>query len=384
MPTGGATVVGGATTGGAASGGIATGGTLVTDPTRGGSATTGGSPAITSTGGTTPTNGGSLGAGGRSKGGAPTGGAATGGAPTGGAATGGAPAGGAATGGAATGGAVSQPGGGRSAGGRGAGGSVTNTGGSPVAGNTSGGGDAVKSAGCGKAPPAATTARQTIDVSGSSREYILVYPTSYDPNHPYRLMFEFHGSGGTAEENIRFQWYGVQPLSGNSMIFVAPQGLGSPAGWPNTGGQDVAFTRALLTFITNNLCVDTSRIFVTGFSYGAMFTNTLGCQMGDVFRAIAPASGGGPNGNCIGKPAAVVIHGSADTTVNVSSGIASRDHWLGANHCGATTVAMEPSPCVVYQGCDPGTPVAWCEHAQGHMILSSFFGPAIWNFFSQF
>jgi polyhydroxybutyrate depolymerase len=77
-----------------------------------------------------------------------------------------------------------------------------------------------------------------------------------------------------------------------------------------------------------------------------------------------------------------VIHGSADTTVNVSSGEASRDHWLKANHCGTTTTPMEPSPCVLYQGCDPGYPVAWCLHSGGHQINSTFFGPAIWNLIS--
>jgi poly(3-hydroxybutyrate) depolymerase len=175
----------------------------------------------------------------------------------------------------------------------------------------------------------------------------------------------------------------MQPLSGNSAIFIAPQGLGSPTGWANSGGQDVAFVKKLVASINETFCVDTSRIFVTGFSYGAMFSNTLGCQMGDVFRAIAPASGGGPNGSCVGKTAAVIIHGSADSTVNISSGEASRDFWLKANHCGTTTKATEPSPCVTYEGCDAGYPVAWCQHTQGHQILSSFFGPAIWNFISQ-
>jgi poly(3-hydroxybutyrate) depolymerase len=268
----------------------------------------------------------------------------------------------------------------------GAGASSGGSAGSTAGGQASSGGSvgATRSAGCGKAPPPASTTRQTLDVAGTMRQYIVVYPSGYDSNRPYRVLFEFHGSTGTAEENIRFKWYGVEPLSGGSVIFVAPQGLGDPSGWPNTGGQDVAFTKQLVTLINDTFCVDTSRIFVTGFSYGAMFSNTLGCQMGDVFRAIAPASGAGPNGKCVGEPAALVIHGAADTTIDVSSGEASRDHWLAANHCGATTSAMEPAPCVKYEGCDPGAPVGWCEHTGGHQIVTSLFGPAIWNFISQF
>jgi polyhydroxybutyrate depolymerase len=361
-PSGGTSSTGGSVN---PSGGTsATGGSV--DPS-GGLSATGGS--VNPSGGASST-GGTAGTGGISRGGSTNLGGRTGAA-------------GGRGGGVATGGAGGL--GGNSATTGGQGGTSSATGGANATGGSTGAsGDPTPSSGCGKPAPAATTAKQTMDVGGTAREYIVVYPTSYDPNHPYRLVYEFHGSGGTADENIRFQWYGIQPLSGDSVIFVAPQGLGSPAGWPNTGGQDITFVKQLVATINETYCIDTSRIFVTGFSYGGMFTNTLGCQMGDVFRAIAPASGGGPSGNCVGQVAAVVIHGSADTTVDVSSGEASRDHWLAANHCGTTTVAMEPSPCVVYEGCDAGYPVAWCEHTQGHMILSSFFGPAIWNFISQF
>jgi poly(3-hydroxybutyrate) depolymerase len=226
------------------------------------------------------------------------------------------------------------------------------------------------------------------------REYIVNYPTPYDPNRPYRVLFIHHGRGGNAEQNITRNggWYGVGPLSGGSTIFVSPQGLtsagtgdaGGQTGWPNTSGQDVAFLRALVEQINNTFCVDRTRIFTTGMSYGGNFSNTLGCQMGDVFRAIVPFSGWGPQGtNCVGKIAALITHGTADTTIDIAQGRASRDHWLAANHCTMTTAPYDPSPCVVYQGCDVGYPVGYCEHTGGH-ILPTFSGPAIWNFISQF
>jgi poly(3-hydroxybutyrate) depolymerase len=225
-------------------------------------------------------------------------------------------------------------------------------------------------------------------VGGTAREYIVNYPTPYDSSHPYRVLYIHHGRGGNAEQNITRNggWYGVGPLSGGSTIFVSPQGLsdGGSTGWPNTDGQDVAFIRALVEQINNTFCVDKSRIFTTGMSYGGNFSNTLGCQMGDVFRAIVPFAGWGPQGsNCVGKPAALITHGTADTTIEISRGQASRDHWLAANHCTMTTTPSEPSPCVVYQGCDAGYPVGYCEHTDGH-ILPTFSGPAIWNFISQF
>ncbi|MET0592791.1 MAG: prolyl oligopeptidase family serine peptidase, partial [Polyangiaceae bacterium] len=264
------------------------------------------------------------------------------------------------------------------------------TGGAAGSGVTDGGpvGDAGPSAGCGKAAPPQVNTRQTIDVAGTAREYIVNYPTPYDPNRPYRVLFIHHGRGGNAEQNITRNggWYGVGPLSGGSVIFVSPQGLatGGETGWPNTGGQDVAFIRALVPHINSTFCVDTKRIFTTGMSYGGNFSNTLGCQMGDVFRAIVPFAGWGPQGtNCVGKVASLVTHGTADTTIEIGRGGASRDHWSTANHCTATSGPYDPSPCVVYQGCDVGYPVGWCEHPGGH-ILPTFSGPAIWNFISQF
>ena len=257
-------------------------------------------------------------------------------------------------------------------------------------GGTDGGtvGDAGPSTGCGKAAPPQVSTRQTIDVGGTAREYIVNYPTPYDPNRPYRVLYIHHGRGGNAEQNITRNggWYGVGPLSGGSTIFVSPHGIGdgTETGWPNTGGRDVAFIRALVTQINSTFCVDTSRIFTTGMSYGGNFSNTLGCQMGDVFRAIVPFAGWGPQGgNCVGKVAALVTHGTTDTTIEIGRGGASRDHWSAANHCTTTSAPYDPSPCVVYQGCDVGYPVGWCEHPGGH-ILPTFSGPAIWNFISQF
>jgi poly(3-hydroxybutyrate) depolymerase len=204
------------------------------------------------------------------------------------------------------------------------------------------------------------------------------------------VLYVLHPRGGTAEDNVTRNggWFGVGPLSGGSIIFVSPVGLADSAGttgWPNTGGQDVAFMRTLVSQINSTFCTDSTRIFATGKSYGGNFSNTLGCQMGDVFRAIVPFAGWGPQANatCVGKTAALLTHGTADTTIDIAQGRASRDHWLAANHCTMTTVPFDPSPCVVYQGCDMGYPVGWCEHTGGH-ILPTWSGPAIWNFISQF
>jgi polyhydroxybutyrate depolymerase len=175
-------------------------------------------------------------------------------------------------------------------------------------------------------------------------------------------------------------YYGLQRLAGDTAIFVSPEGISS--GWANTGGRDVAFATAMLDWFKTNYCIDQDRIFSAGFSYGAIMSNTVGCYLGDQFRAIAPMSGMGPMGmGCKGQVAAWISHGSSDTIVAFSGGEASRDHWVGVNHCGSTT--KPAGPCVEYEGCDEGYPVVWCQFTGSHM-QPSYGTQEIWSFFSRF
>lgn len=251
-------------------------------------------------------------------------------------------------------------------------------------------GEAKPSTGCGMAAPMA--GNQTIDVGGTSRAYILELPANYDPKRPYRLIFAWHGLGGTAAQIAR-TWYGLKARADNSAIFVAGQGLqtsnsvGSGPGWPNTNGQDVNFVKALYARLQGQLCFDENRVFSTGMSYGGIMSNTLGCQMGEVFRAIAPMSGSGPGyggrATCVGQVAVWSSHGDNDTVVSTASGEASRDFWVKANHCQTTSKPVDPSPCVAYDGCDADAPVTFCKFTGGHTV-PAFAAGAIWTFFSQF
>jgi poly(3-hydroxybutyrate) depolymerase len=251
-------------------------------------------------------------------------------------------------------------------------------------------GDVSRSAGCGM--PAPMAGNLMIDVMGMSREYILALPANYDPMTAYKLVFAWHGLGGTAMQ-IASNWYGLKTMSANTVIFVAGQGLnttnsvGSGPGWPNTNGQDVNFVKALYAQLQGQLCIDQNRVFSVGMSYGGIMSDTLGCQMANVFRAIAPMSGSGPGfggrATCMGQVAVWLSNGDNDTVVPTAQERASRDFWVGANHCQMQSMPTDPSPCVAYQGCDAGYPVTWCEFAGGHTV-PPFAASAIWKFFSQF
>jgi poly(3-hydroxybutyrate) depolymerase len=292
-----------------------------------------------------------------------------------------------------------------SSGAGGASGSLS-AGGATGSGGATGGDSAVVDAsldgatGCGLAGAlTGVLSNQTITVGGQARTYVLSVPRNYDPSTPLALVFGWHGHGGNG--NGARQSDAIEPSAAGGSIFVYPDGLGAAGStdWDYSAtGRDVELFDTLVDYLTSTYCVDRARIFSTGGSAGAYFTNALGCFRGDVLRAIAPVAGGLVNpSNCVGNVGAWVAHASNDPLVDFTTGgIATRDFWIARNGCSTTLAPVDVSPadCVEYQGCLPDLPVVWCVHTEGHTWPSMAncsdggvcfdAGPAIWAFFARF
>jgi poly(3-hydroxybutyrate) depolymerase len=397
----------GGTQGSATGGGPGSGGT----PTSGGASGVGGVAATGGSAGAQSETGGAVGTGGRMG----SGGMATGGQPgTGGTASG--TGGTAQSGTSATGGSIPPDGGpdvARGTGGTGTGGATAPIGTGGVASGgagggtagTGGGGAAVPSPGCGKTPTL-TSGSRTIQSASQSRNFILRIPSGYDNSHPYRLIFAFHWNGGTMTDidgggtsGAVWSYYGLQAQADNSTIFVAPQGISN--GWANSGGRDLTFVDDMVKLIEEDLCVDTSRVFSVGFSYGGGMSYELACARPKVFRAVTVYSGAQLSGCDGGKdPIAYLgIHGVSDGTCNISGGRSLRDTFVKNNGC---TAQSPPEPaagsgkhtCTTYTGCKAGYPVEWCAFDGGHTPgnvdgggddgAKTWTKGEVWKFFSQF
>lgn len=240
------------------------------------------------------------------------------------------------------------------------------------------------STGCG-APAKLTNGRRTINVNGLNREYVLDIPSNYNQNNPYKLVFGWHWRGGSANDVVGQGYYGMKSLSNNTAIFVAPDRAAGTDGWTNANGRDIAFLQSMLTQLKSSLCIDESRIFSTGWSYGGMMSFAVGRELPTTFRAIAPVSGAflTPHVDSGSATAAWIAHGNNDTVVSQSSGAQARDAYVRANGCSNTTVPVQPSPCVEYQNCSAGKPVVWCSFNGGHS-QPSFYSSGAWNFFNRF
>jgi len=277
-------------------------------------------------------------------------------------------------------------------------------------------------------------ARREITVDGVARLYLVAAPMDYDANTPYPLVFGFHGSAGSREQLRGYM--NVEAAAAGEALFVYPEGLavdGGSTGWSlGADSTDLPFVDALLEQYRSEWCVDENRIFATGHSYGGCMSNTVGCYRGDVFRAIAPVAGCGPQRGrggsaCVGQVAALLVHSPKDTTTDYSSGIGGCTTWLRANHCDEMPAcgchwvealsesamacmqeAQEPYDPVVtvtvtpeeddappvfrsYVGCDPGYPVVFADHynRENRSSEERWHNPPpwapdlIWHFFSN-
>jgi poly(3-hydroxybutyrate) depolymerase len=264
------------------------------------------------------------------------------------------------------------------------------------------------SAACGQSPTL-RDGTHTIRSGGQNRTFILDLPDNYDPNHPYRLVFGLHWWGGTAEdvatgrtvETGTWAYYGLKRLSNNDTIFVAPQGLDN--GWANSGGQDVTFVDDMIREIEAGLCVDTTALFASGFSYGGAMAYALACTRASVFRGVVVYSGANLSG-CQGgtQPIAYFgIHGLRDGTLPISQGRALRDQFVRNNGCTPQNPPEPPQGSLThivtyYSGCKAGYPVVWGAfdgpHAPNAVDGSadpyapgaqSWTQQVVWNFMTQ-
>jgi poly(3-hydroxybutyrate) depolymerase len=151
------------------------------------------------------------------------------------------------------------------------------------------------------------------------------------------------------------------------------------------------FVDAILEQVLADLCVDTRRIILQGFSQGGAMARALACARPGVFRAAVGHSIGGVAAPETCEP--IAYFGSLGLQENGGQNTQS-DFFAMANGCTIETHPPAPSGghrCSDYQGCAVGAPVRWCQFDGGHTPLptdsgesSSFMPEEVWTFISQF
>ena len=260
---------------------------------------------------------------------------------------------------------------------------------------------AMASAGCGKAR---TLQNGTITISfnNASRKYILRVPASYDDTHPYRLVLAYAWSGASASQVVSANYFTFATQDSKNTIFAAPDAADGAGTWSN---GDVAFTDAILKQLEGDLCVDTSRVFASGFSFGGGMAMALACTRADVFRAVAFFSGADLTNSCpatLTKPIAYYASQASQDSGGMPAtspitGEKKQAEFAAINGCmpepSSTTfpAAGQPHTCTNYKGCSAGHPTEYCVFNGPHGWEpkdpgqnTSWDAPEAWKFITQF
>ena len=252
------------------------------------------------------------------------------------------------------------------------------------------------------------------------REFILYVPSSYDSSSKQPLVFNFHGYGSNANEQMNYGDLRSQ-ADANGFILVHPDALDDISGrsyW-NMGGwsvsihDDLEFIDNLINLLMDKYSINAERIYSTGMSNGGFFSFHLACNLNASFAAIASVTGSmsyETYGDCNArKPTPVLqIHGSIDTVVPYS-GIESimkpvrdvMDYWKLKNGC-EDFVLSQPellpgttswTEIYLYDNCLNGTQnIHLYVQGAGHIWPGSIYerindpnsSQKIWEFFSKY
>jgi len=253
-----------------------------------------------------------------------------------------------------------------------------------------GGGLPKMSGGCGKDnvdDPSAWT-KHTITVTVDpmftdpgfkTRTYWTKPPKMYDKSKPIPLTMWGQGCGqGGSPENVPTNQSGAADAA-VQVQFLAPGNnhacySAGPDG-DSAKSPELPYFDAVLAETEANFCIDTTKVFMGGYSSGAWFTALISCNRTSVVRGVGFVAAGLQLNHdaCVGPVAAIIARGVNDGGTPLAQTEAARDSLIMRNGCTTTTMPWDPgeamfdaSSCVAYQGCMPGYPVVYCPVPGGH------------------
>jgi polyhydroxybutyrate depolymerase len=126
----------------------------------------------------------------------------------------------------------------------------------------------------------------------------MVYvPDSYDPATPAPVAYVFHGAGSNKEEQLVYSNY-LPYADADGALLVLPDALGDPPRWSPYGRavagvegvNDLTFFDDLSAAVEDDLCVDPSRVLVSGMSSGGFMAASIGCSRSDQVTTVGPVT----------------------------------------------------------------------------------------------
>lgn len=199
-------------------------------------------------------------------------------------------------------------------------------------------------------------------------------------DRPAPVVVLLHGMGQDAQQIDEISDFPAQAAEAG-VIVVSPNAVGSPAMWrPTPDGPDARYIEWLLDKVSVAYCVDEARVYLAGFSVGAVMATTYACAHPSTIAAVATVAVQFPT-KCPRSMPIIGFHGSVDPIVPYAPGVkgafgpgvgteADMAAWAEANGCDATVRRSKVKPKVerlTWTGCPPeGATVLYRIDTEGH------------------
>lgn len=185
--------------------------------------------------------------------------------------------------------------------------------------------------------------RFTTTIDGDTREYYVHVPQNYDGKTAFPVVFMLHGTSGDGEKFYNISGWKelgeveniltVFPSSWHHCIFDDGVQKNTtkwnvyPGSFTYCSGEiprdDIKFLRKVVAELEASFKVDSSRIYLAGFSNGGQMAYRCAVEMSDIFAAVFENAGTqGRDTTCIPKrklPVALQLGNSDDAWLNSSS-----------------------------------------------------------------
>lgn len=231
----------------------------------------------------------------------------------------------------------------------------------------------------------------TIDVGSLARSYVLHVPENYDPSVPAPVIIDFHGAGGSGQDQLATSTY-PEVTDPEGVVMAFPDGVNGPIGtaWNFgpccvPGVDDLAFVDALVADLRQRVCVDATRVYAVGVLTGGGLVHRMACERSQTFAAISPAAFDLVQetvDECQPEvPISVVaFRGTADPKVPYEGGssmlvpnmsvtflgaVNSFDRWASINACTGEPVPVGVDGCQAYTACEDEVEVVLCTKQEG-------------------
>lgn len=212
-------------------------------------------------------------------------------------------------------------------------------------------------------PEDVSVTEERVQVGPTERMFRVIEPADLAPDEELPVVVVLHGLGVNSMAMTRSaDWRGA--VAADRFVAVFPQGqmdswnMGPCCPPANlVGARDEAFMDELVAVLREREGVDADRLYLTGFSNGALMTYSYTCSHPETFAAVAPMAGSNVTGCEPASPVSLLHqHGDADLVVPFGGGLAlgslvssapfppvatSVAAWAAADGCEATPTVTQ-------------------------------------------